>query len=82
MASTGNFTETALAALPISVLAFFIARVTLHGFSEDVTRYFSMDLLDDASTLIACCAGAFLCYRPSAPSDSNEIKLRLPYFAL
>mmetsp|Transcript_41013 Transcript_41013/g.88887 ORF Transcript_41013/g.88887 Transcript_41013/m.88887 type:complete len:82 (-) Transcript_41013:41-286(-) len=81
MESTGNFTEIALAALPISVLAFFIARVVLHGFSDDILRYFSMDLLDDASTLIACCAGAFLCHRP-APSDANEIKLRLPYFAL
>eukprot|EP00438_Fugacium_kawagutii_P009341 Skav234559 [mRNA] locus=scaffold2556:497961:515995:+ [translate_table: standard] len=45
------------------------------------SSYFSMDLLDDASTLIACCVGAFLCHRP-APRNSNEIKLRLPYFAL
>mmetsp|Transcript_7104 Transcript_7104/g.17022 ORF Transcript_7104/g.17022 Transcript_7104/m.17022 type:complete len:81 (+) Transcript_7104:149-391(+) len=79
--STGNFTDAALAVAPLSVLAFFVARVILHGFSEDVIRYIFMDFMEDASTFVACCVGALLCYRPS-PSESNDIKLRLPYFAL
>ncbi|CAE7266627.1 unnamed protein product [Symbiodinium natans] len=79
--STGNLLETASAALPISVLAFFVARLLMYGFSEDIKHYFSTDLVDDAATFAACCIGALACYRPSA-SDSNDIKLRLPYLAL
>ena len=78
--STGNLLDV-LAALPISILAFLVARIIVYGLSDDIVHYLRADLVDDAATFVACCTGALACYRPSA-TDANHIKLRLPYLAL
>eukprot|EP00437_Effrenium_voratum_P020668 CAMPEP_0181443938 /NCGR_PEP_ID=MMETSP1110-20121109/24808_1 /TAXON_ID=174948 /ORGANISM="Symbiodinium sp., Strain CCMP421" /LENGTH=110 /DNA_ID=CAMNT_0023567923 /DNA_START=118 /DNA_END=446 /DNA_ORIENTATION=+ len=50
--STGNLLDV-LAALPISILAFLVARIIMYGLSDDIVHYLRADLVDDAATFVA-----------------------------